>query len=288
MKTRYIPRIIVFFLLGAASCKAPKLITAEKVKSISTNRLIKNIEEKTFDYDWFSVKRIACQYETPDNKTSFRASLKTERDSCIWLSFNKLNLPVGRLLLTPDSVKFINYMDKNYFLEEYSYFSKFVNADIDFNLVQSVISNSPFSYRDDEQENDYREFVSYVDSGMYVLQSFKNRKLVKVFKKGKEDKIERYLKKLDEDEFIIQYLYIDPVTFKIRKIILDDQSNGRKVEVNFSEFTAIGDQLYPENIDIHFNNLQKELRMRVKLSKFSMDEDLDFNFNIPAKYSQTK
>ncbi|MGQ8335727.1 DUF4292 domain-containing protein [Sunxiuqinia sp. A32] len=288
MKTRllrYIPQSLLILFIGAVSCKAPSTLTTERVKSISTNRLIRNVEDNAFDYKWLSIKRIGCQYETSEGKTSFRASLKSEKDERIWLSFSKLNVPVGRLLLTPDSVKFINYMEKNYFLKEYDYFSNFVNADIDFDVIQSILNNSPFSYRDDPRDNDYKEFVSYVDSGMYVLQSIKNRKLGKIVRKGKEDKIDRYLKKMDEDELIIQYLYIDPKTFKIRKIILDDQSNDRKVRIDFSEFEKVENQLYPGNIDINFDSPDKNLKMKVKLSKFSMEKDQNFNFNIPDRYS---
>ncbi len=289
MKTKQIKKllyIISALIFGLASCKAPKTITTEKVRSISTNRLIKSIEENAFEYDWLSIKRIACQYETPDDKTSFRANLKTEKDKRILLVFHKLNVPVGRLLLTPDSVKLINYLDKNYLLKDYDFLSNVVNAELNFDVVQSVLSNTPFSYRDDPRNNDYKEFVSYIDSGMYVLQSLKNRKLTKIEKKGKEDKIDRYLKKLDEENFIVQSLYVDPFTFKIRKIILDDRSNNRKVDIEFSNFTEVENQLYPENIDIYFESPSNSLKMKVKLSKFSLEEESNFNFRIPERYKQ--
>ena len=289
MKNKQIHQVIPVFILlviGIASCKAPKVVTVEKVRSISTNRLIKNIEDNAFQYDWLSIKRIACQYETPDNKTSFRANLKSEKDNRVLLTFSKLNVPVGRLLLTPDSVKLINYLDKNYVLKDYDYLSNIVNADLTFDVVQSVLSNSPFSYREDPRDNNYKEFVSYIDSGMYVLQSLKNRKLDKIENKGKEEKIERYLKKLEEDNFVVQYLYVDPKTFKIREIILDDKSNNRKVNIEFSDFSDLESQLYPGQINIFFESPTNTLKMKVKLSKFSLEEDSNFNFKIPEKYKK--
>jgi hypothetical protein len=278
--------LIFVLLLAFASCKTTKIVTTEKVRPISANRLIKKIEENAFDYDMLAIKRIACHYESPDEKTSFRANLKSEKDQQILLTLSKINVPLARLYLTPDSVKMVNYLNKSYLKEDYQYLSKFVNTNLDFEMVQAVISNEAFSYRDDERDNEFKEFVSYVDSGMYVLQSFKNRKLYKIMQKGKEEKIDRYLKKLDEDAFIVQHIYADPKTFKIRKIILDDQTNNRKVTVNFSDFTQVGRQLYPGNIDIFFTSLEKDLSMRIKLSKFSTEKDQSFNFNIPAKYDR--
>lgn len=290
MKTRSLVHyILVFstFLLVISSCKTPKkIVTTGKVKPISTNRLIRKVAENSFDYDMLAIKRIACQFEGPNGKTSFRANLKSEKDKQILVTLSKINVPLARIYLTPDSVKMVNYLNKNYLEEDYGYLSNFVNADLDFEMVQAILSNEAFSYRDDERDNDFKEFVSYADSGMYILQSFKNRKLNKILEKGKDEKIDRYLKKLDEDDFIVQHLYIDPTTFKIRKIVLDDQTNRRKVTVDFSDFVSVDKQLYPGDIDMHFTSPEKDLSMKIKLSKFSTDKDQSFKFNIPEKYDR--
>ncbi|WP_299578467.1 DUF4292 domain-containing protein [uncultured Sunxiuqinia sp.] len=289
MKTRfYRPYIylILVVLLGFSSCKTSKMVTTESVRPISTNRLIKKVQEKAFDYDMLAIKRIICQFEGPDEKASFRANLKSEKDKQILLTISKINIPLARLHLTPDSVKMVNYLKKEYLEENYHFLSNLVHMDLSFQVVQSIISNEAFSYYEGPKSSDFKEFVSYTDSGMYVLQSVKNRKLNKIERKGKDDKIDRYLKKMNGEDFIVQRLYIDPQTFKIRKIILDDQSNERKVTVDFSEFVSVGRQLYPGDIDIRFENAEKDLSMQIKLSKFSTEKDQSFNFNIPDKYSR--
>lgn len=278
--------VILLIFFGISSCKTSKVVTTEKIRPISTNRLIRKVEDKSFDYNVLAIKRIICQYEGPGEKASFRANLKSEKDKQILLTISKINIPLARLLLTPDSVKMVNYLKKEYLEEQYGYLSDLVNMELDFELVQSIISNDAFSYRDDPRDNEFREFVSYTDSGMYILQSIKNRKLEKIELKGKEEKMDRYLNKLGEDLFIVQYLYIDPKTFKVRKIVLDDQSNDRKVTVNFSDFEKVNRQLYPGNIDILFASPEKDLSMKIKLSKFSTENDQSFNFNIPEKYDR--
>jgi len=273
-------------LLAMFSCKAPKTLTTVKLKPVGTNKLIRNIEENAFQYEGLEVKRITCQYETSDDKLSFKANLKMLKDKYILMTLSKLNIPVGRLLLTPDSVKMVNYIEKSYFLKDYGYLSKFVNADIDFYDVQSILANDIFSYRDDQRDNDFKEFVSYADSGLYVLQSLKNRKLEKIKRKQKDEKIDRYLKKLDEENFIVQYLYVDPVTYKIRQVILDDKSADKKLRINFSDFEPVQDQLYPGNIEVRFTAPEDYLRIKIRLSKFSTESDPDIHFNIPDKYKQ--
>lgn len=272
-------------LFGFASCKTAREVTVERVRPISTNKLIRKVEENSFDYKYLNIKRIVVQYDGHDEKTSFRASLKSEKDKQLQVSISKLNFPVARMHLTPDSVKLVNYMEKSYLLEDYDFLSGFVNADLDFEMVQAVISNEAFSYRDDPRDNDFKDFVSYTESGMYILQSLKRRKLTKIAKKGGEEKMDRYLNKLNEENFIVQQLYIDPKTFKIRKILLDDQSNQRTATINFSEFEKVNGQLYPGSIDIKFASQEKDLSIKIKLSKFSTEKD-SFSFNVPEKYSR--
>jgi hypothetical protein len=271
------------------SCKAPKTLTAERLRPISTNRLIRNIEENAFDYKSFDIKKISCQYETSKEKASFRASLESVKDQYILLSLSKINLPVARLLLTPDSVKMINYFEKTYSVNDYSLLNKFFNSNADFNVIQAILSNDLFSYRNDLREQDYREFVTYADSGMYVLQSAKNRKLEKIERKRKEEKMERFLKKLDEENMVIQSLYIDPVHYKIRRIVLDDRTEERILNINFSEFQSVDNYLYPGDIHIRFTGPGDFVSLKVKLSKFSTQSTTrDLSFKIPERYKRVK
>ena len=271
-------------LIGITSCKAPKNLTVEKLRPISANRLIRNIENNAFDYKGLNIKKISCQYENQGNKTSFKANLSSAKDEYILLTLSKINVPVGRLLLTPDSLKMINYLEKNYILQDYNYLEKFLSSDIDFYTVQSILTSDVFSYNADTEGDDFKEFVSYTNSGLHVLQSVKNRKLDKITRIGNEDKFDRYMKKMDEEAFVVQYLYIDPETYKVRKIVLDDITNERKVQVEFSDYELLEKQLFPGNINIHFSSQESDLKMKINLSKFSTEYEPDYNFKIPEKY----
>ena len=113
--------IAVFVVLSFSACRSTKLATTTTVvKPMSTNKLIRNIESNVFDYKHLSIKKINCQFDNGKTKTSFKASIFAEKNKQIVVMLSKLNIPVGRLWLTPDSVKFINYIEKNYFLDDYS------------------------------------------------------------------------------------------------------------------------------------------------------------------------
>jgi len=283
-------KILVFAILcaGMLSCKSSREIFRDaNLKPIGTNRLIKSMEDSAFNYEEMELSHISCQYESKTQNVSLRGTVKAANDKAILLSFNKMNVPVGKLLLTPDSIKFINYIGKTYFTNSFSYLGSSLNLDVDFETVNAILSNNAFSYRDDKHNNDFREFTSEIDSGMYVLKSIKERKLNKVMRKGRDRKIDRFLKKLDENQFILQTLYIDS-KFKLRKVILDDQFNKRMGIISFSDFMKVDKQTYPGEIDLQFISPKDNVRMKIKIGKVSMGKNQNYNFKVPDRYERVE
>jgi len=282
--------VFAFLLIsvGFFSCKTPREITRVNIKPISTAKLLKNIEENSLVYESFSISRINCQFSGNQSKTSFKISLKAVKDKKILASITKLNIPVGRVLLTPDSVIYVNYIDRNYFVDDYSFLSNFLNIDLDFFTIQSIISNSAFSYRNDEKDKDFKTFKTTVESGMYVLQSEKERKVYKMDEKWKTGKIERRLKRLDDNALILQKMSFNPINFALVKLIIEDKTNDRKMEMNFDEFVKVMNKDYPGTIEMSFNSVSDNIVLKIRMSGFSTEKLDSLNLEIPEKYQQIK
>jgi hypothetical protein len=195
---------------------------------------------------------------------------------------------VGRVLLTPDSVKYVNYIDRNYFVDDYTFLSNFLNIDLDFNTIQAIISNSAFSYRNDEKDKDFKTFSTSVESGMYVLQSEKERKVFKMDEKGKTGKIERRLKRLDDNALILQKMSFNPTNFALTKLLILDKTNNRKMEMIFDEFVKVMNKDYPGAIDMSFNSESENIALKMRMSGFSTEKLDSLNLEIPEKYQHIK
>ena len=292
MKGFRISRFVVYFLFilttGLWSCKTPREVTRVNVKPISTPKLLKNIENTGLSYDYLTISRINCQFSNRNTNTSFRVNIKAIRDEKILASITKLNIPVVRVLLTPDSVVYVNYLEKNYFTDDYSYLSSILNIDLDFELVQAIISNSAFSYRNDEKEKDFREFNSSVEEGMYVLQSQRERKVIRLETKNKAAKIERRMKRLDDTALILQKLFFNPENFALTKVLISDKTNEREMKLNFGDFVQIEEKDYPGSIDMQFLSETEKLELNVRLSGFSTEKLSPFRLEIPQNYEQIR
>jgi hypothetical protein len=282
--------LIVFLLIaiGFSSCKTSREITTTNLKPIGTARLLNNIEENSLVYESLSISRINAQFSGNQSKTSFRISLKAIKDKQILGSITKLNIPVGRVLLTPDSVIYVNYIDRNYFVDDYTFLSDFLNIDLDFSIIQSIISNSAFSYRNDDKDKDFKTFSTSVESGLYVLQSEKERKVYKMDEKEKTGKIERRLKRLDDNALILQKMSFNPTNFALVKLLIEDKTNNRKMEMIFDEFVKIMDKDYPGAIDMSFNSESDNIVLKLRMNGFSTEKLDSLNLEIPEKYQQIK
>ncbi|MCG6190732.1 DUF4292 domain-containing protein [Maribellus maritimus] len=280
--------MILLGLLGFSSCRTARNIEMVEAKPMSTGKLLKQVEKNAFDYSYFSIKRINCQFSDNFSKASFKVNLKAHRDNKILVSISKLNIPVGRVLLTPDSVKYVNYIDKNFFTDDYSYLSKVLNIDLDFATIQSIISNNAFSYRNDPKDRDFKTFDSFIENGHYVLQSEKERKLVKIEEKGKTAKADRRLKRLDEDALILQKMFFEPVNFALTKLIIEDKTNERQLLLTFDDFEEFEKKDYPGLIDMNFNSPENDVNLKVRMSGFSAEKVKSFSLRIPEKYEEIR
>ena len=279
--------IIFVVLLGFSSCKTAKVATRNTTaKPIRTRKLIRSVESNAFDYKHLSIKKISCQFDNGKTKTSFRASILAEKDKQITVMLSKLNIPVGRLWLTLDSVKFINYLEKTYFLDNYSYLSSMMEMDLNFETIHAIISSNVFSLRDEKMDKDLKDYDTKIDSGLYVMQSVRNIKAKQKRQKSSDRPNSRRSAKILPETAVNQSIYIDPETFKVRKIWMIDPVNSRNLKIRFDDFTAVEKQLYPGNIAFQFSSPESNVKLNINMNGFSMDNEKEIRFRVPEKYTR--
>ncbi|MFW5822065.1 MAG: DUF4292 domain-containing protein [Tangfeifania sp.] len=282
--------IFLGFVIAVAfsSCRTTRDLTAEKVRPISTGKLLKKVEQNTFDYDYLTIRRINCRFSGSEKNTNFKIRLQAQKDEKILVSISKINIPVGRVLLTPDSVKYVNYIDRNYFVDDYTYLSSFLNIDLDFESVQSILSNNAFSYRNDNRNKDFRTFETSVEDGLYLLQSEKGRKIKKLEGAGNKQKIQRRLQRFDDEALIFQKMYFIPDNFALTMLIIEDITNSRMLRMNFSDFEKVEKQDYPGTIEMNVISPRETISLSARMYGFSTDKIDNISLRVPEKYEQIR
>ncbi len=102
-----------------------------------------------------------------------------QKDSVIWLSFSPaLGLEVARLKITPDSIKFMNRLDRVYFEGDYQLLNNFLQTTIDFDILQSLLIGNDFTFYDNNS------FRASIDALEYRLSTTSRTKLKTLIETG--------------------------------------------------------------------------------------------------------
>src|SRR5687767_15004584 len=85
--------------LSAGNCKINKHLPRQ---------LISDMRKSEFHFEWFSGK-LDCEASDDSSKVNFDVTVRIRKDSVIWMLISEqtLGIQVARVLITKDSVKFI-------------------------------------------------------------------------------------------------------------------------------------------------------------------------------------
>lgn len=283
---RYV--IAAFFLIlvfsAFFSCKTAEKIPGEKLRPITPVRLYRNAAENMFDYKQFAIKRINIQFDNGKSKTSFRAGIQAWKDESVILSISKLNILIAKIMMTPDSVVFVNYFDKSYFTGDYQPISDLLSFDLDFNTLQAIISANIFTLFEDEKE--IRDFQTGTGEGMYTLQSEKVRKISRLEEKGRTQRAERILRRVEEDLHVVETYYFDPHLFLTRKMVMEDKESLRYAEIRFADYERVGEKYFPTSVELDFRSESDLVLVSSKMGGFSTEPSEFVPLKIPVNYQR--
>lgn len=277
--------IIGLMLFISTSCSTTRKISMYEIKPMSAGKIIRKVDKETPKYKNYESKKIALSYQDNESKQSLSGQFKIDKDKNIILTLKKLNLPVSRVLITPDSLTLINYFDKNYIQDDIEKLQKLIGIEIDYNKLQALLTADVSEIlRDDEFD---KTLVSYIDENMYRIDSQLNSKINKALSTGNDKRLNRYLKKMDDSEFINYSIWIDPQFFVIRKLIFENIKYKESLIIHYDQFELVGQSLFPQQIKVELLTPKQNMAVEMKLSKPSVNKEKDFNFNIPEKYEKS-
>ncbi len=218
-------------------------------------QVYKHIQAGIINCKTFSAK-LRVHYEGSDGKDyELTAFVRIEKDKRIWISVNAtlLGIEVFRVLITPDSAKVLNKVDKVYQLRSISYLQEISHLPFDFNVLQSVILGNPIFL--DSNILYYRKDIQ----GISILS------IGSVFRNSLTLNSDYSLKHSKMDD-------VDPL--KTRSCDITYGQYEKKDTILFSTYRQIA--------------VAETTRLDVEMSfnKYSFNDNLEFPFSIPKNYKR--
>jgi hypothetical protein len=261
---------ILFFLPILISCSPTRKITRAPLKEEGTEYLIQQLKNHEFKYNWITAK-FSADYTFDKKRTSFNGQIRIRKDSVIWISISPvLGIEMMRLLITNDSVKYLNRLESTFYSGSFQFINKLINNALDFDMLQAFLTGNDFSFYENSK------FRASIDNQEYKLTTIQRHKLRK------------YLKD-NQDEIIIplQDIWLDPDHFKISRVLVREALEGnRKFEANYSDYVDIGGQFFPSSLLFNIEVDGEKIFLNIKYSKIIIDQPAGFPCNIPEKYTR--
>jgi hypothetical protein len=257
--------------LSLSSCKTSRSVYKEPIKEEGPDYLFEQLSKNELHFDWFMAK-FRTDYRHGKKLTEFKGQIRIKKDSAIWVSFSPLlGIEAARLIITNDSVKFIDRINKIYFVGDYQFVNNYLNTNVDFDILQALVTGNDFQFYEKTR------FRASIDNREYRLSTAERHKLKK------------YVKEYDNPpQVYIQTIWLDPETFKITKVSLTEiQKENKKLDAYYGSFQEIEDQLYPFSLLFELSkNVEEKIDVDIKCTRIKLNEPLSFPFNIPEKYER--
>lgn len=270
-KLRWLLIILLAPLLIIESCSPARKVMKAPIKEEGADYLIAKLKEKELKFEWFSAK-FSADYSNKGKENSFSGQIRIRKDSLIWISLTPmLGIEAVRLMISQDSVKMINRLNDTYFIGDYEYVNRFLNTNIDFDLLQAFLLGNDLQFYEDGK------FRASIDRGEYKLSTVERQKLKKFVRNSQENL-----------KIFIQNIWLDPVNFKITHTdVKEIRRDNIKLESSYGDFEPLEGQLFPKKIN-YIIWADNTIRVKADFSKMMLNIPTQFPFKIPASYQPVK
>ena len=259
----------IFFI---TSCKVSKKVLPHHLQILehkSEKELEGYVNSHQLAYSSLSAKcSVECDLDS--NLSSFNVNMRARKDSVLWFSITVpiVGIEAARAIITRDSILFMDRIHSRYFAGNFSMINKILHADLDFEMVQNLLVGNNVEFYDDAER-----LHGGQSEGLYFLSTIRKRKMRKVMEHNKELK--------DPAQFI----WLNPSTFKIVRLVFKDFNANRSFEANYDKFETIDSMLFAH--DIHMNvKAEKNVDIQIQYSKVTLNTKQSFPFSIPPKYER--
>jgi len=253
-----------------ASCKTQRSIIKKPIKEEGADYLFNKLKEHELKFNWLSA-RFSADYKNENQENSFSGQIRINKDSMIWLSLSVMGIEGMRIMISQDSIKYINRLNKTYVIGDWFDLNRFLKTNIDYDILQSFLIGNDISFYEEGK------FKATIDKDEYKLIAAARSKMKKYI---------RYHN--DALNVFIQNIWLDPETFKItRADVKEIRKQNIKLNATYSSFEEIKNQLFPREMTYQII-AENKIFVDVKFSRINIDKSLTFPFRIPSSYARVR
>ena len=265
--------LILIILLGFSSCALKKEYVIGDNKRLTAKKIVKIINENEHDIKTFQARARIDYFRKNKVKTN-TATIRILSGEKIWIS-----APLGaiRLLITNDSIKYYNKLERNYIKTSFAYIENIIGLNITYEMLEKLLFGQPVLALNPK---DFAKKLN-MENSQY------------------EDKLRSYIfkKLIDYEGTQLQgFFYVNPYNFKLNSqkfFEYNDKTTSfigavsndiqKTFSINYKAYNSINKHIYPRKIlFLDWDNKSINIDMKSVI----IDKKLNIPFRIPKGYSQ--
>ncbi len=259
--------ILTFSLLILGSCgiftKGHSQNNTNIAKTKSQN-IADSLIHNYLDYKSLKIK-FSADYQSRVQKISLQGTLKIKKDTFIWMSLSPgMGIEAARVLLTPDSVKFINRLKKEYFTGSYDFLQQKYGLQLDYFTAQAIFTNELFIYPAKAGKVNLNDDFSLGSDS--IFNTFTN-----IIGDSLSHKVN-----------------IDKKTHKIISTFAAIKKQEKTFDLHYSDFEKYNEKLFPETIEINAEVPSMKRKFLISYNKIYVNKAVKASFKIANSYTKIK
>ncbi len=284
---------LMTLVLLSTACKSGRPITLinREVPARSAEKIIERLLARDTLQARYYTAKAGVEIEVAAEHKSFKAQVKSVRDSAAWISvIPALGIEVARMLLTPDSLKMLDKLHDQYFVGDTAAAKKRFGMQPSLSLFQQALLGKPIGLEPTEKYRSDRE------DGQYVLTSKEKRRFVRAAEDMSpgdtlardrdmgERRMERTLRKAEERDAIVYRYWVEPDSFRVSRVQIVDLVRDQTADVRYEERGGAEQGFLPTKIRITLSEPGRMASGTLEISRIDLEGPLQLNFKIPEKY----
>lgn len=288
---RYLPMAAVLLL---AACRSSKPMVATGLLSLeprSAEELLGFLKTPDTDTVRYYSAKADVDLVMGEERKSFKAHVRVVRDSAAWVSITPaLGIEVARLLVTPDSLKFIDKLHDTYWVGDTAQAKARFGIQPGLDFLQDALIGLPFGLDHEEKYRSDRE------GAQYVLTSKERKKFVRAAedlspgdtlpddKDMRERKLERTLRKAERKDAVVFRYWISGDSLALDRVQVADLAHDQQADVRYFQRILVENTPVPARIVLSLSAPGKAATATLDLDRIQLHGPLNLPFRIPEKF----
>lgn len=212
--------------------------------------LLQPLLHKQWNYNTFSGKA-KMRY----GNMEFTANFRVKKGQAIWIAATAFGgmVQVARIYVTPDSVRIVNYLQKEALLMSINQAASLVPVPVDFNSLQNLVVGEPLG----------------TDGTLTNATDFGDT----------------WTAQVEDVNYIRQLTYNKADTSLRMEQLSARNGTGSQGSIRYDEYKYIRNVKYPEHRSLSFQNGSQQYDIDMNFNTVEFDVPVDMPFSVPKGYS---